>query len=74
MSISRLLRDINLGPEEIKRLELAYSRTLLALHLVDRDDDPLAEMIAKKIIEIGATDVSDPAELSEIAVKQLDFK
>jgi hypothetical protein len=74
MSIRRLLMDSNLGSAEIERLELAYNRTLQALHLVDRDDDPLAEMIAKKIIEIGATGVSDPAELSEIAVKQLDFK
>ena len=74
MLISRLLRDGNLGLEEIERLELAYSRTLQALHLVDRDDDPLTEMIAKKIIEIAATGVSDPAELSEIAIKQLDFK
>jgi len=73
MSIRRFLVDSNLGQEEIERLELAYNRAMQALHLVDRDD-PIAEMVAKKIIEIGKTGVLDPAEISQIAVKQLDFK
>jgi hypothetical protein len=71
MSISQLLMDINinLGPEEIELLEGAYNRTLQALHLVGRDD-PIAEMIAKKIIEIWASGVRDPA----VAIKQLGFQ
>jgi hypothetical protein len=70
MSIRRLLKDGDLGPDEVERLELAYSRALHAMHLVDRDD-PLTQVIAKKIIEIGATGVRDPAEISDIAIKQL---
>jgi hypothetical protein len=65
--------DINLGPEEIELLELAHSRTLQALHLVDHIG-PIAEMIAKKIIEIWASGVRDPAEISEVAIKQLGFQ
>jgi hypothetical protein len=39
---------------------------------VDRNDrnDPLTEMLARKIIEVGATE-SDPAKISEIAIKRL---
>jgi hypothetical protein len=39
------------------------------LSVVDRND-PLTEMLARKIIEIGATGVSDPAKISELAVKR----
>jgi hypothetical protein len=71
MSImSQMLRGSSLGPEKIERLELAYGRALQKLHLVDRDD-PIAEMIAKKIIEIEATGVHDPTKISKIAIKQL---
>jgi hypothetical protein len=70
MSIRRLLKDSNLGPEEIDRLTTAYKQALRSLHLVDRGD-PVAELVARKIIEIGATGVRDPAEISRIAVEQL---
>jgi hypothetical protein len=43
---------------------------LRKLHLVDRND-PVAEIVAKKIIEVGTTAISDPEEISETAVKQL---
>jgi len=37
---------------------------------VDRND-PIVDIVAKKIIEIGATGISDPEEISKTAVKQL---
>jgi hypothetical protein len=37
--------------------------------VVDRND-PLTEMLARKIIEVGATE-SDPTKISEIAIQQL---
>jgi hypothetical protein len=70
MPINRLLNDSNLGPEEIERLNSAYGQALRSLWLVDRND-PIAEIVAKKIIEIGAADVRDPAEISKLAVEQL---
>lgn len=36
-------------------------------------DDPLTEMIAKKIIKIAQTDVRDPAEISALAIKELEI-
>jgi hypothetical protein len=38
--------------------------------LVDRND-PVAEIVAKTVIEIGATGVREPSEISKIAVKRL---
>ena len=45
-----------------------YTYALRQLHLVDRND-PIVDIVAKKIIEIGA--ISDPEEISKTAVKQL---
>ena len=70
MPINRLLAGTVTPPEEIARLNDAYERALHDLCLVDRDD-PLTEIIAKKIIEVCSTGISDPAEISERAIKRL---
>lgn len=69
MPISRLLKDSKLAPEDIARLTKAYTFTLRSLSLVDRDD-PLAEIVARKVIEIGAS-VHDPAEIAKMALQRL---
>jgi hypothetical protein len=66
----RLLAKSPLGPEEIDILVKAYEETLRALHLVDRND-PITEMVAKKVIEIGQTGPRDPAQISARAIKEL---
>ena len=70
MSIYRLLTNTPLG--ETGHLIAAYELTLRALDVVDRND-PLATMIAKKVLEIGETGLKDPAEISKRAVKLLRF-
>lgn len=67
MSIDHLLKVSKLRPEEVDR---AFAHALRSLHLVDRND-PLTKLLAKKIIEIGATGALDPAEISSIAVKRI---
>jgi hypothetical protein len=69
MAIYRLLQNSPRGPEQISRLSDAYQQTLKALSLKDRND-PLTEMIAKKIIEIGQTGVKEPAQISALAIKE----
>ena len=69
MPINRLLRDGELKPEEMDKLNRAYTYALRELSLVDRND-PLTEMLARKIIEVGTTE-SDPAKISEIALMRL---
>jgi hypothetical protein len=70
MTIRRLLKDSKLAPEETQRLCLAYKSALRSLHLVDRND-PIAELVAKKIIEIRIAGIRDPAEICKVAVKRL---
>jgi hypothetical protein len=70
MPIYRPLQNSPLGPEEIEVLTDAYERTLRKLSLVDRND-PIAELIAKKIIELGQRGVRDAKQLVELAIKEL---
>ena len=70
MAIHRLLENLPMGPEEIKRLVTAYEQTLKAIHLVNRND-PITEIVAKKIIEIAQTGVKDPGQISQQAIKDL---
>jgi len=72
VTIRRLLKASSLaGLQEVEqRLNRAYRDVLRSLHLVDRND-PIAEIVAKTVIEIGATGVREPSEISKIAVKRL---
>jgi hypothetical protein len=70
MPIYRLLQNKPMGPDEIARLTTAYEETLRTIGLVDRND-PITEMIARKIIEIGQRGVRDPMLLSELTIKEM---
>jgi hypothetical protein len=70
VAIYRLLQNVPLGPEDLKRLTDAYERTLITLSVEDRND-PLADFIARKIIEIGQTGLKDPARISARAIEEL---
>lgn len=70
MAISRILQNSPLGPEEIARLSRAYEQALRMIGVQDRND-PLTELIAKKVIEIGQTGLKDPAEICARAVEEL---
>lgn len=70
MPIYRLLQNSPLGPEEIKVLTDAYEQTLRKLGLVDRND-PITELVARKIIELGQRGVRETTQLSELAIKEL---
>jgi hypothetical protein len=69
MAIYRVLQNSGLlEPDELDRLGTAYERTLKALGLRDRND-PVTELVAKKLLAIHQTGISDPARLSAIAVE-----
>ena len=70
--IKRLLAGYQLEPEEVEILTAALNRALRSLGVADRND-PLTELIAREIIEIGATGVRDPVEISKIAIKRLSI-
>ena len=66
MPIRRYI-TVEMESAEIKRLNCAYSEALRMLELVGRRD-PVTEMVAKKLIDVGSTGVTDPQEIAEIVV------
>ena len=67
MAIHRLFQNMPMTPEDIGRLAAAYEATLKMLELADRSD-PLTQLVASKIIEIGQTGVRDPLQISAMAI------
>jgi hypothetical protein len=51
-------------------LNRCLEATLKRLRLVDRSD-PITDLIAKKIIEVGRRGVRDPEQISALASKEL---
>jgi len=71
MTLRRLLRGSPVPLETLAQLDMAYGKTLRALNLVDRDD-PVAEMVARRVIEIAGAGVRDPRQICRMAVEQLE--
>jgi hypothetical protein len=71
LAIYRPLKDCPLAPDVISRIMAAYEQALHTLCVKDRDD-PLTEMIAKKIIT--QTGVHDPAKIAALAIKELEVR
>ena len=70
MPIYRLLQNMPMGPEDISRLTAAFEQALRTLGIVDRGD-PLAELLARKIIEVAQTGIREPADISAQAIKEI---
>jgi len=70
VAIYRLLQNSVFGPDEVTRMAAAYEHALKALGLADRND-PVTELVAKKIIEVARTGEGDPARISALAIKAL---
>jgi len=72
MPINRLLKDKR-APEEIERLNEAFNHALNLLGVADRND-PLCDMVARKVIEVDATGISEPREIAKIAVMRIGLR
>jgi hypothetical protein len=70
MPINRLLKEGKSRPKDVERLDRAFALALSLLGLVDRND-PICELVARKIIEVGARDTHEPEEIARLAVAQL---
>jgi hypothetical protein len=67
MPINRLLKDGQHTPEQIELLNNAFNHALNLLSVADRND-PLCEMVARTVIEVGATGTRKPRKIAEVAV------
>jgi hypothetical protein len=69
MPITRLLQNASFGPDEIRVLVQAFDEALGTLG-VDRSN-PVAEALAKKIIELAQQGQRDPILLRQHAVRSV---
>ena len=70
MPLDRLLERRGIGSENSEMLKQAFNLALTGLHLVDRND-PICEIVARKIIEIGLDGTRNPQEIATLTIKQL---
>jgi len=70
MAIYRLIRESVFEPEAIDRMTAAYAHALKVLQLADRND-PITELVARKIIEIVEAGERDPDRLCQRALAAL---
>ena len=70
MAIYRLLKFSAFDPEEITCMTAAYEDALRVLQLANRQD-PITELVAKKIIEVAQVGERDPERLREKALNGL---
>jgi hypothetical protein len=70
MPINDLLKNLNVSPEEVRRLNHAFTFALKSLDLVDRND-PVCRIVAAKVIEIDKAGIHEPHHIAELAAKQL---
>jgi hypothetical protein len=73
MTIHRLMREAACGPDDIARLSTAYEAALQLLRLKDRSD-PVTEILAKKIIEVGRDGERDPPQICARALRELGIE
>lgn len=70
MAIYRLLQNSPFGPEQISQMTKAYEQALVTLGLTDRND-PVCEIVARKIIGVSKTGECDPLVIAARAIKEL---
>jgi len=58
-----------MGSAEINRLTIAYAKTIRILNLIDWSD-PVSEIVAEKVFDIGTSGVTEPQEIADIVVAE----
>jgi hypothetical protein len=71
MAIYRLLENHVLGPELVNVMTAAYEDVLDVLQLADRDD-PLADIIARRIVELALSGESNPECIRDQVLQSLE--
>jgi hypothetical protein len=67
MPIRKYVSGATFGPELIKDMTTAFERIRTILKLEDRDD-PLLEVVAKKVISLASQGTFDPKEIERLVI------
>jgi hypothetical protein len=71
VAIYRLLENSAFDPERIKMMVDAYECACRALDLVGNKTDPVTEIVARKIVEIAQTGLTDSQIICERSLEEL---
>ena len=66
----RFIGDASFTPEAITAMTTAFDEARMALGLSDKED-ALAQMVARKIVEIAKRGERDPKRLCELALNEI---
>jgi hypothetical protein len=71
MPIKKFISGATFEPEMLENMIIAFGglRTILNL---DNPDDPLVEIVAKKVISLASQGISDPAEIERLVIADTD--
>ena len=69
--VDRLVTTGTFGPEQVAALGGVFEAVLRALGLIDRQD-PLTEMVARKVIELAQTGERDPVRLKQLTLEAFE--
>jgi hypothetical protein len=67
MPIYRLFEEHAFQPEHCQAMGIAFERVLAELGLSNRSD-PLCELVARKVVELGQQGIDDPQQLRQLAL------
>jgi hypothetical protein len=69
--IRRFLGSASFGPDDLKAMGIAFSDALRKLGLTDQQD-PRADLVARKIVRAALDGERDPVKLCERAIGAFD--
>jgi len=72
MPINQLIKDGKVDAETGAVLTRAFECVLRELGLVN-GKDAVTDIVAEKVVEVGATSTSDPDEIAKAAIKRLNL-
>lgn len=67
MPIKKYIPGTAFGPETIKDMTTAFERIRTILNL-ENPDDPLVEIVAKKVISLASQGTLDPKEIERLVI------
>lgn len=71
MPIRKYIPSATFGPETIKDMTTAFERIRVTLNL-DDPNDPLIEVVAKKVISLASQGCLDPKEIERRVIADTD--
>ena len=67
MPIKKFISGAAFEPETLKNMATAFEKLRMILNL-DNPDDPLVEIVAKKIISLASQGITDPAKIERLVI------